>query len=161
MYVPCHLHPFCETVLTVTAAWADEVLKAAGKYQGYGIVRMVNDYDRLFAIDKNAEATGQRTKGSNWSTARRRGQGHFPVSFDCFAARTTHTSLNPSRPSESSRRSSRTVLMTSRSGPLPVTSRSACPTRHSKRARRLPSRLAALAKSAHTRACCPIPHSPQ
>ncbi|KAG0653939.1 hypothetical protein C6P46_002046 [Rhodotorula mucilaginosa] len=57
---------------------AYEVLKAAGKYQGYGIVRMVNDYDRLFAIDKNAEATGQRTKGSNWSTARRRGQGHFP-----------------------------------------------------------------------------------
>ncbi|GAA5964074.1 hypothetical protein JCM8115_005329 [Rhodotorula mucilaginosa] len=42
---------------------AYEVLKAAGKYQGYGIVRMVNDYDRLFAIDKNAEATGQRTKG--------------------------------------------------------------------------------------------------
>ncbi|KWU43972.1 hypothetical protein RHOSPDRAFT_25944 [Rhodotorula sp. JG-1b] len=56
-------------VLVLTAARADEALKAAGKYQGYGIVRMVDGYDRFFAIDKNAEAAGQRTKGSNWSTA--------------------------------------------------------------------------------------------
>ncbi|GAA5885025.1 hypothetical protein JCM3774_001775 [Rhodotorula dairenensis] len=48
--------------------FAYEALKAAGKYQGYGIVRMVNGYDRFFAIDQNAKAAGQRTKGSNWST---------------------------------------------------------------------------------------------
>lgn len=48
---------------------ADEALKTAGKYQGYGIVRKVNGYERFFAVDQNAEAAGQRTRGSGWSTA--------------------------------------------------------------------------------------------
>lgn len=71
MVLTCTYPVLCiPSVLTVTAARADEALKAAGKYQGYGIVRMVNGYDRFFAIDKNAEAAGQWTKGSKWSTAK-------------------------------------------------------------------------------------------